>query len=379
MAALNMFETHIVTVLYVDDEPLARKYFVRSLGDDYKVLTAATADEAIDILRQGDEAIGVIVTDYRMPSRDGGDLLRQVAQEFPHVVRLVATAYANRKVLLDTVNSGEVFRILEKPLDVTELKNTLRQACDLSYERNIKHQRLIAMDETLSFVVHELNTPLAMVRNYARGSQKRLSGDTVTPKQHTQLAAAALAIEDNARFCQTLIVTFVNSVRLAGTKQGRTKGSMASHMLTGLLDSYPLTPEMREALSIDIQQDFSINAKPNCVVLVFSSILGNALRALKDTPVPKICITVQMDPNPQILITDNGPGIAPEVMELLLTAPITTHAATGGTGWGMIFCKRIMLSLGGDIQVHSTPSVETVFTLDFPAIKTDEEEKGNIH
>jgi len=379
MAALNMFEPHTVTVLYVDDEALARKYFARSLGEGYKVLTAESADAAIDILLHGDDEIGVVVTDYRMPSRDGGDLLRQLAEEFPHVVRLVATAHANRDVLLDTVNSGEVFRILEKPLDVKVLKNTLRQACDLSFERYIKRQRLMVMDETLSFVVHELNTPLAMIRNYARGSQKRLAGDTVTSKQHAQLATAALAIEDNARFCQTLISTFVDSLRKVGTKLGRNHGGMASHMLMALLDSYPLTPEMRTALSIDIQEDFTINAKPNCVALVLSSILSNALRALKNTPDPKICFTVRTQPNPQILITDNGPGIAPEVMAYLLTSPITTNADSGGTGWGMIFCKRIMLSFGGDILAHSTPSVETVFTLEFPTVKKDEMDKILCH
>src|SRR4051812_33438618 len=100
------------TILYVDDEDLARKYFARVVGTHYKILTAAGADEAIAMLQDKDLRIGVLVTDYRMPGRDGGSLLRQIEEDHPHIVRILVTAYADKDVVLNTVNSGEIFRIL---------------------------------------------------------------------------------------------------------------------------------------------------------------------------------------------------------------------------------------------------------------------------
>lgn len=105
------------TVLYVDDEELAQKYFLRTFGTDYGIYTAANVDTAIELLRDTTKQIDIVVTDYRMPVRDGGELLRHIELEFPHIIRIVVTAYANREVLLGTLNSGKIFRILEKPLD----------------------------------------------------------------------------------------------------------------------------------------------------------------------------------------------------------------------------------------------------------------------
>ena len=126
------------TVVYVDDEELARKYFARAAGSDYEVLLADGADEAMTILRCEGARVVVLVTDFRMPGRDGGDLLRQVAEEFPQIVRILVTAYADKDVLLQTVNSGEVFRILEKPLSVGDVRNVLRLAVERSRERALR-------------------------------------------------------------------------------------------------------------------------------------------------------------------------------------------------------------------------------------------------
>lgn len=116
------------TVVYVDDEELARKYFARSAGNDYEVLLASSADEAISILQREGARVAILVSDYRMPGRLGGDLLRQVSQEYPHIVRILVTAYADKDTLPDAPNTGEVFRILEKPLGVRTVREVLAAA-----------------------------------------------------------------------------------------------------------------------------------------------------------------------------------------------------------------------------------------------------------
>jgi two-component system response regulator PhcR len=368
-------EHEVITVLYVDDEDMARKYFVQAIGHEYEVLTAANADAAIAVLQDKDRQIGILITDYRMPGRDGGQLLRQIAREFPYVVRILVTAYADREVLLDTVNSGEIFRILEKPLDLDEVRSTLRLAYEMSRERTARQEKLMAIDETLAFLAHELNTPLATIINFARGVQCRVADTNMSPQQEAEITKAVLAIDDNARYCLSMLSTFVQSVQGAGELFTQRASCTAQQMISSLLYTYPLTFVQRASIQVDIQKDFRIMALPNCVALVLSSILSNALRATQKHPVPKICFTVLVEGNPQIRIADNGPGIPPEILERLLEDPITTHAEVGGKGWGMIFCKRIMQSFGGGIVVHSSPGNPTLITLNFPAIKL----KGTTH
>ncbi|WCM24661.1 response regulator [Paraburkholderia bryophila] len=115
-------------VVYADDEELARKYFARAAGSEYEVLLASDADEALSILSREGARVAILVSDFRMPGRHGGELLRQVSQDYPHIVRILVTACADRDALLEADNAGEVFRILEKPLGLSTVREMLAAA-----------------------------------------------------------------------------------------------------------------------------------------------------------------------------------------------------------------------------------------------------------
>jgi two-component system response regulator PhcR len=357
-------------ILYVDDEEMARKYFALAVCSDYAVLTASDTEQALAILAAPGNGIGVLVTDYRMPGRGGAALLRHVSQHYPHLVCLLVTAYADKEVLLDSLNGAEVFRVLEKPLDMEQMRHALRLASERARERQARRDNLLAIEETLGFLAHELNTPLATIANFARGIERRSSESTLTGRQDEILEAAGL-VHDNARYCLTVLNSFISSVKLAhgAVSEPRIKAvHSAAGLLFALLDAYPLSVEQRALVSCDIRQDFAVTALPNCVALVLSSILSNALRALAGRPQAALRFSVLVDGTPQIRIHDNGPGIAAEVQARLLADPVTTHAQSGGSGWGLIFCQRIMQSFGGSIAVQSEPGLSTTVVLNFPAI-----------
>ncbi|RZT41158.1 hybrid sensor histidine kinase/response regulator [Cupriavidus agavae] len=360
------------TILYVDDEEMACKYFARAVGSEYEVLSATGADEAIAILRTEHARVSVLVTDFRMPGRDGGDLLRQVALEYPQMVRILVTAYADKDILLETVNNGEVFRILEKPIAVADVREVLRLAGERFRERAVRQQRLMAIDETLAFLAHELNTPLAAIANFARGIESRVGGEYSAQRQG-EIGHAAGAMFDNAQYCLGVLSSFLQSVRSSagGTKPRAGPGQevSAGALVASLLDSYPFADNQRNWVQVDVHGDFTVPTLPNCVALVLSSVMSNALRALAGAPAPALRFEVVAGDQHEIRIVDNGPGIPPEVMERLLVDPVTTHAAAGGSGMGMIFCNRIMQSFGGGIRIASASGAGTTVTLDFPNFK----------
>ena len=67
----------------------------------------------------------------------------------------------------------------------------------------------------------------------------------------------------------------------------------------------------------------------------------------------------------RIRFADDGPGIAPEVLDRLFIPFYTTKS--DGTGLGLAICQRIVRSLGGTIDVTSRVGSGTVFTLTLPA------------
>ena len=69
-----------------------------------------------------------------------------------------------------------------------------------------------------------------------------------------------------------------------------------------------------------------------------------------------------------IRVVDNGPGIPPEVLGRLTREPVTTRAATGGSGMGLMFCQRVMQAISGAIEVQSVPGEGASVTLYFRAL-----------
>lgn len=360
------------SILFVDDDEMSRVHFARAFQGLYPVHLARNADEASEILEAHGSDIAVLVTDFRMPLRNGDQLLREAAQKYPRIVRILVTAYADKDMLLHTVNAGGVFRILEKPLRMEAVRETLREAIAHWTERETRQHQLLAMDETLAFLAHELNTPLATITLFAQTIENDSAAE-YDPQRQSKIADAATSMLANAQYCMTLISSFWASVHKTGSTQSLSRSAArevkASRLIATLLDTYPFAASQRDWITVDVQDDFVVRAMPNCVALVLSSLLSNALRALNPTPRPALCIEVLDKLEPEIRVRDNGPGIAPEIKALLLRDPVTTHAEDGGHGMGMIFCNRIMRSFGGGLQIESALGEGTTVTMRFGARK----------
>lgn len=359
---MTALEQNELAVLYVDDEELARKYFVRAMGSELSVQTAANIDEAMDCLRADQHRIGVLVTDYRMPNGTGADLLRQLAQEsMQHVVPIIFTAYADKAVLLETLNDGHAFRVLEKPLDIEKMRAVLRAACEQASIRLANQRALLTQKEELACIVHELSMPLANITNSVLSIQYQVANEPSSLGQQASIGMTASAINKNVRYCRSVLSALASARSVSITT--------AHQLATTLLKSYPLTTEQRAMITLSIWEDFSVYAFPNGIALVLSSILNNSLRAVHGHAAPSICFTVGAGEKPRICISDNGPGIPAEILSQILgNSPVVVK--TGNQvqrGGSLMFCNRMMQSIGGSIDISSSPG-KTAVTLNFPLL-----------
>ena len=130
------------TVLCVDDEAnilAALKRCLRSAG--YCVLTATSGEQALVQLEQmgqtpDQQAIDVVLSDMRMPGMDGAQLLEQVHERWPDIVRVLLTGQADIQSTIAAVNRGRILRYLRKPWDEAELLGALSEGVQrLALER----------------------------------------------------------------------------------------------------------------------------------------------------------------------------------------------------------------------------------------------------
>jgi DNA-binding NtrC family response regulator len=111
----------------VDDEPSILSSIRRVLrGQSYRVLTANSALEALEILAR--DEVQVILSDQRMPQMSGTEFLARVKLLHPDTVRLVISGYTQLDSVIDAVNQGSIYKFLTKPWDEEQLREHLREA-----------------------------------------------------------------------------------------------------------------------------------------------------------------------------------------------------------------------------------------------------------
>ena len=100
-------------LLIVDDEQANIRLLERLFRQDYFCLTAASGEEAIELLDQHE--VAVIITDQRMPGMNGVELLKRSAARRPHMVRILLTGYTDLEALIEAVNCGLIYMYINKP------------------------------------------------------------------------------------------------------------------------------------------------------------------------------------------------------------------------------------------------------------------------
>ena len=119
-------------ILYVDDEAMALKYFERLVSPLAPVLTANSVEAGRAVLREHGADIAVLVCDQRMPGEQGNALLRHTREYYPGIVRMLTTAYSELGDAIEAINTGEIYRYINKPWELESLRADLKNALELA-------------------------------------------------------------------------------------------------------------------------------------------------------------------------------------------------------------------------------------------------------
>jgi DNA-binding NtrC family response regulator len=115
------------SVLLVDDDEAACRLLAEVLErDGYRVAAALSVDEALAKLeREG--PFDAVLTDLRMPERNGLDLLKIVREREPDALVLVLTAFGDATAAGEAIRAG-AYDFVSKPYDIGALRETLARA-----------------------------------------------------------------------------------------------------------------------------------------------------------------------------------------------------------------------------------------------------------
>lgn len=115
------------TLLLVDDEEAVLHSLVRLFRNHgYQLLTAGSGAEALRLLENNE--VQVILSDQRMPGMTGVEMLTEVRERYPEIIRMVLSGYSDISAISDAVNKGNIYKFLFKPWDNELLLENIRDA-----------------------------------------------------------------------------------------------------------------------------------------------------------------------------------------------------------------------------------------------------------
>ena len=260
----------------------------------------------------------------------------------------------------------------EKLLEVTmRIKRSGRRATELHFiARNITQRRelerqlqqtekLSSIGKLVAGVAHELNNPLTSIIGYT----SLLKKSSLSLEHQVDLQIIAKQAE-RARIIVRDLLTFARNIRLEDKPVD----------LNGLVQTSVtlLKPQLQQNnIHLTTTFDFGlpkICADPHRLEQVFINLITNSIQALAGRPQKKTINISSCHQNgfASISITDNGPGISPEVLNHIFDPFFSTKQVGAGTGLGLSICFGIISAHNGRIWAENKPDGGTVFNIQLP-------------
>ena len=363
-------------------EQSAQMTFDHTLADIFRTMLSIAAIFLAIIIVAGI----VIALSIRLP-------LRQIMTSMRAIMsgdydRTVAGADA-RDEIGAMARAVEVFRknAIAKRDAEDELRASKERAESALLELNAAQQNLIdaerlaALGGLVAGVAHEVNNPIGISLTVASSFARRADKFDTELRSATPLKRSQL--EEFVRTCRDAAQQLVANLHRAGDliqsfKQVAVDRSQAERRQFGLSEATDqivssLRPILKRApisLAVDVPEDLIIDGYPGSYGQILTNLFLNAANhAFPDGRSGAISIAASLRANNdiEIIFSDNGAGMTPDVQRQAFDPFFTTRRNEGGTGLGLhIVYNLVTQQLGGRMMLESRLGQGTTFRIIMP-------------
>jgi signal transduction histidine kinase len=215
----------------------------------------------------------------------------------------------------------------------------------------VRSERMVSVGFLAAGVAHEINNPLASIAFCSEALQSRLSEYLRRYPQETEVVAKYLTmIQQEAFRCKEITGKLLEFSR-AGERR-REPADLAG-LIQGVLEIAQHLPNCR-GKRILFQPYAQVTAGVNAqdIKSVVLNLVVNALDSMDDGGVLTITLT-QRGPLAEMVFTDTGCGMTPEVLDNIFEPFFTKNRTGKGTGLGLFISHQIVDQHGGQIEAQS--------------------------
>jgi signal transduction histidine kinase len=381
---------HVLSILIVEDSIADAELCVRALRRSGKEVTFARVDSAEGFKAAlGARDWQLVLSDYTMPGFSAIEALRLLRASSLDIPFVVVTGTIDEETAVACLKHGADDYILKSNL--ARLPSAVVNAIAAYHERHerrkleeqLRHaQRMETVGTLAGGVAHDFSNLLTAITASAEIIKSKVRGDSQCEEA---IRIIETAVEQATGVTRALL-TF--SHRLPSDKQridvrlivlesaGLLKRVLRKNIvLTIHVDGTP--PLWMDADRVQLQQvllNLAINARdamPNGGNLTIS--LRPATMPPRKTQAKNPAGAPAVQKAAQLVISDTGEGMTPEIRERIFEPFFTTKSRDKGTGLGLAIAHGIVEGHHGLIEVESTVGMGTVFTVTLPCLATPDD------
>lgn len=236
----------------------------------------------------------------------------------------------------------------------------------LAYKKgNDRRNKLEAIYSLAGSISHEINTPLAIIKDNADQLNREIPHDKKPWRDSLEL------ISQECILVRDIIRIILNNSQKFKDLKKHYRATPIYAIIDRTLTNYPYRYHdtfEKSQIVWHRQQDFDFYGMDLLMEHVILNLLKNAIRSLVHARKGQIIIWNEQDKKYNYLFfKDTGMGMTPRTKKKLFKSFFTTDSQ--GTGLGLYFCKNTIKSFGGNITCESELGQYTTFIIKLPKLQ----------
>ena len=258
------------------------------------------------------------------------------------------------KQLAQNISCGDTalsFRSKYRNAQLEELTDELREAMRMYKKRTMEANEIESWQKLIRVMGHEIMNSITPIISLSETLSTR-------EVEYSQMQKGMQVIHNRSKGLLEFVENYRRITRIpAPIKEKVCLADLFNCIAELIPNDYISFAQPAPQISIKIDR--------NQIEQVLINIIKNAIEACEYIDSPKIQIEsfVSDSGTVSILVSDNGPGILPDVMDKIFIPFFTTKEH--GSGIGLSLCKQIMHLHGGNIVASSILNKGSIFTLTF--------------